>query len=93
MVSASNTVLLTNGVLLQDGIFETGKQMAEGIESTAEKASDIVQDVGDTIQDNLVLTKLTSKKDAADQKYADSLTSISKEQEIQLEDQVSSPLC
>ena len=66
--------------------------MADGIESAAEKASDIVQDVGDTIQDSLILKNLTGSKNAADQKYTDSLTSISKEQEIQLEDQVSSPI-
>ena len=48
---------------------------------------------GTPYKDSLVLTNLTSSKDAVDQKYADSLTSISKEQEIHLEDQVRSSLC
>lgn len=66
--------------------------MAEGVETTAQKASEIVQDVGDTIQDSLILTNLTSSKDAADNKYANSLSSVSKEQELHLDNQVSPSL-
>ena len=73
-------------------MYETGKQMAEGIESTVNTASEAVQDLNDAIHDTLVATNLTLQKDGADQKYAATLTSISQEQGIALEDEVCSQL-
>lgn len=61
--------------------------MAEGLETTRESLSDMVQDVGATIQDSLVLANITNKDDS-DKKYADSLTSVSGEQEIRMNNQV-----
>lgn len=62
--------------------------MAEGIEKTADTVTGSVLDLGDALHDNLVVANVTDPKDSADRKYAASLTSVSREQELHLDQQV-----
>ena len=70
---------------MQDGIFETGQQMAEEVGKAASGVTHGVLDLSDAAHDSLVAAEVVQPKDATDRKYAASISSITKEQELTLD--------